>query len=206
MTRFVQVKNSVTMKYINLLWNHPDVKIKRKAAINLARELIKKIKHDFQVSDTEIHFLHIMRDAIVFVFASWIETPLAKNSLVFHHRILKGKHPKTIVYRQKVDKILKNELIVVTDCVACSGSTQKAVLSEIFNPGQVNQVVVALFAGTDPAFKVLEELGVNSVYFIDKKGTTSDKKRLEPPIFPIWDIGDNIFFTRIDIHEEGAPD
>ena len=205
MTNFVQVKNPITMKYIDLLWEHPDVKIKRKSAIILARELIKKIKHDFAVEDADIHFLHIMRDAIVFIIASWLETPLAKNSLVFHDRIFEGKTPKTEVYSQKVDKILKSELVVVTDCVACSGSTQKAVLSKIFSPEQLNQVVVALFVGTDPAFEILEKLGVNSVYFVDKKNTTPDKKRLDPPIFPIWDIGDNLFFTRVDIHVKGAP-
>jgi uracil phosphoribosyltransferase len=205
MTEFIHVENDRTRKYLPMLWNQADVRLKRKAAMILAQELVNKIKKDLSVKDTRIHFLHIMRDAIVFIFASWLVTPLARNSTIYHDRKLLGDEPQTELYSHKVDQINQNDELIITDCVVCSGATQEKVL-KFLDPKVLRKVTVAIFVGTEQGFKKLEKLGVAKVYYIAKSRTSPDGKRLEPPIFPLWDIGDNFYFTRVDIAVEGAPE
>jgi hypothetical protein len=204
MTEFIKVENEVIKKYLPILWEQPDVRLKRKAALILARELLKQIKRDLSVTDAKIHFLHIMRDAIVFIFASWLITPLAKNSTIYHDRKLAGNKPTTELYSHKVDRISSQDEVVITDCIVCSGTTQAAVLKSLAQSVR-EKAIIAVFVGTDKGFKKLEELRVGKVYYISKSHTSPDGKRLDPPIFPLWDIGDNFYFTRVDITVEGAP-
>lgn len=207
--RIEVVDDDETKKYVQLLWNEPDVQIKRKAAINIAKNIIRRIMQDLDLTDEDMHFIHIMRDAIVFIYASWVVSPYARNSILYHHRYTEGDKPYTKIRDEKIDHIHNDDILIFTDSVICSGGTQKAVFEsflEIIRQRRkdinieklLKNSIVAVIATTDRGIDVLDKIGIGYLYYAHKSGISEDGKTLKPQIFPIWDFGDNIYLTTVD--------
>src|SRR2546426_11784991 len=93
------------------LWNHPDVSVKRRAAVRLSQAVLRRATEVLHCRDTDLHLVHVMRDAGVFLFASWTATPRARNSLVFHYRTPSDHGSVTGVFTQKADTFAAAECV-----------------------------------------------------------------------------------------------
>lgn len=179
------------------LWNHPDVSVKRRAAIRLSQAVLRRATEVLHCRDTDLHLVHVMRDAVVFLFASWTATPRARNSLVFHDRTPAAHGSVTDVFTQKVDTFSLAECVILTDPVVCTGGTIHETIVRL--EALPLKPAVACLVATPDAVKRLEGAGVETLFYVKMAQVSGDGFKLDPPMFPVWDFGDSLFFTTVDV-------
>ena len=194
--KLVELGNDLTKQLYEDLWYNQDLGVKRRAAIRLSQEVLLGIVRKTACTDADLHFVHVMRDAAVFLFASWLATPRARNSMVFHDRIRTEEGPKTEVFAQKVDPFFPSQRVVLTDPVICTGGTIQATLASLEPPPALPHV--ACLVCTDKAIEKLERLGVGVLFFVKQSGISEDGTKIQPSMFPVWDFGDSMYSTSVD--------